>query len=319
MTPPYQITSKILSQVSQIERLLGRLESFDHPKPQPQLRKSNRVKSLQGSLAIEGNSLDLEQVTALLNGKKVLAPKSDIIQILNANEAYELLEKFNPFSSQDLLQAHGLMMKDLLPNPGKWRTSEVGILKGEQVSHMAPPADRVPHLIENLFTFLAGEDHPLIKGCVFHYEFEFIHPFADGNGRIGRFWHSVLLYHFHEVFEFIPVESLIKDHQKNYYDVLEACDKAGNSTQFIEFSLEMIQKALEEFLAVYRPKASLPIDRLKTAQEHFREQWFSRKDYLALHKSISTATASRDLKTGIEQDLLLIKGAKATSRYRFSR
>ena len=316
MNPPFRITSKILSQVSQIERLLGRLESFEPPKPQPQLRKSNRVKTLQGSLAIEGNSLNLEQVTALLDGKKVLAPKNDIAEILNANAVYELLGDLKPFSSQDLLEAHGVMMRGLIPNAGRWRTSDVGILKGQHISHMAPPADRVPHLMDDLFSYLAGEDHALIKSCVFHYEFEFIHPFPDGNGRVGRFWHSLLLYHFHEVFEFIPVESLIKEHQQNYYDVLEACDKVGDSTQFIEFSLEMIQKALEEFFSGYRPKASLPTDRLKAVQKHFGKQWFSRKEYLTLHKTISTATASRDLKTGVEQNFLITRGEKATSRYR---
>ena len=184
---------------------------------------------------------------------------------------------------------------------------------------MAPPADRVPHLMENLFGFLKGDDHPLIQGCVFHYEFEFIHPFPDGNGRIGRFWHSLLLYHFHPVFEYIPVESIIRKHQQEYYDVLETCDKAGDSTQFIEFSLQMIVEALDEFLAVFRPKNILPNDRLEGAQKHFENQWFSRKQYIELHKTISTATASRDLKNGLENGLLNTTGDRATSRYQFSK
>ena len=201
MKPPFSITSEILSLISKIERLIGRIESFEHPKPQPKLRKSNRVKTLQGSLAIEGNSLNLEQVTAILDGKKVIAPKNDIIEILNANQVYETLTELDLQNSQHLLETHGIMMKSLLPDAGKWRTSNVGIMKQETVSHLAPPPDRVPFLMEDLFQFLHGDDHLLIQGCVFHYEFEFIHPFSDGNGRIGRFWHSLLLYHFHPIFE----------------------------------------------------------------------------------------------------------------------
>jgi len=208
------ITSKILSQISQIERLIGRLESINQLKPQPQLRKSNRVKTMQGSLSIEGSSLNLEQVTALLDEKQVLAPKNDILEILNANEVYELLDSLDTSHANHLLQAHGIMMKNILPEAGNWRTSDVGILKDDQISHMATPSERVPFLMENLFRFLQGEDHPLIQGCVFHYEFEFIHPFTDGNGRIRRFWHTLLLCQYHPIFEYIPVESIIKQHQQ---------------------------------------------------------------------------------------------------------
>lgn len=317
MQPPFSITPKILSQISQIERLIGRVESFDQPKPQPQLRKSNRVKTLQGSLSIEGNSLNLEQVTALLDGKRVLAPKNDILEILNANEVYELLGSLDAFRSSHLLQAHGIMMKDILVEAGNWRTSDVGILKGDKVSHMAPPSERVAFLMGDLFTFLKGEDHSLIQGCVFHYEFEFIHPFADGNGRIGRFWHTLLLYQYHPVFEYIPVESIIKQHQQDYYDTLEACDKAGNSTAFIEFSLQMILEALEEFLDIFRPVNDLPIDRLHKAKGYFKKNLFSRKEYMGIHKSISTATASRDLKHGVDQHMLDVHGEKALTRYQF--
>lgn len=317
MSPPFTITAKILSQVSQIERLIGRVESFDQPKPQPQLRKSNRVKTLQGSLAIEGNSLDLEHITAVLNGKRVIAPKNDILEVINANEVYEHLTDFDPLNSHHLLQAHSIMMKDILPNAGKWRSSNVGILKGGAVSHMGPQAERIEFLMNDLFNFLKSEHHPLIKGCVFHYEFEFIHPFQDGNGRIGRFWHSLMLFHYHHIFEYIPVESIIKEHQQEYYAALEQCDKAGSSTAFIEFSLQMILQSLEDFINVFRPKKSTGIDRLDIAKEHFTIQTFSRKQYMQLHKTISTATASRDLKAGIDQDLLVMEGERALSVYKF--
>lgn len=318
MTPPFAITGKILNLVSHIERLIGRVESLDHPKPQPQLRKSNRVRTLQGSLAIEGNSLDLEQVTAILDGKRVIAPKNDIQEVVNANAAYENLPIYKPTNQQHLLQSHAVIMKDLISAAGRWRTANVGVMKGNEISHMAPPAERVPYLMDDLFKFLKTDTHPLIKGCVFHYEFEFIHPFQDGNGRIGRFWHTLMLYHYHEVFEYIPVESLIKEHQKQYYSVLEQCDHAGESTLFVEFSLEMIMKSLEDFMEVFRPKTTTPADRLANARKHFADQSFSRKDYLALHKTISTATASRDLKGGVDKNLLEKSGDKALTLYRFS-
>lgn len=321
MTPPFNISSEILSLVSQIERLIGRVESIDEPssqlQTQPQLRKSNRVKTLQGSLAIEGNSLNSEQITALLNGKRVIAPKNDIIEVFNANEVYELLAEFDPHSPKHLLKAHSIMMKDILPNAGKWRSANVGILKDGAVSHVAPQANRVEFLMNDLFDFLKSNQHPLIAGCVFHYEFEFIHPFQDGNGRIGRFWHSLLLFHYHKIFEYIPVESLIKEHQQEYYEVLGQCDRAGDSTVFIEFSLRMICQSLEEFLEIFRPIKITPSERLEKAREQFGSKEFTRKQYMNLHKTISTATASRDLKAGHDQEKLKLIGERSLSRYKF--
>ncbi len=317
MNPPFTITTTILSQVSKIERIIGQVESFDQPRPIPQLRKSNRIKTLQGSLAIEGNSLDLEQITAVLDGKRVIAPKNDILEVINANEVYELLTDFDPNNQNHLLQAHGIMMKDILPHSGNWRSTNVGILKGNSISHMAPKADRVEFLMNDLFSFLKSDHHPLIKGCVFHYEFEFIHPFPDGNGRIGRFWHSLLLFHYHHIFEYIPVESIIKEHQQDYYNALEKCDKKGESTAFIEFSLDMILQALTDFLEVFRPQKITVVDRLETAMNHFGNNQFSRKDYMQLHKNISSATASRDLKAGIDNNQLSMQGERALSTYSF--
>lgn len=318
MRPPFTITPEILRSVSQIERLIGRIEGLEQPKPQPHLRKSNRVRTVQGSLAIEGNTLDLDQVTALLEGKRVLGKKEEIAEVLNAIKVYDGLAGVDPLLVKSLLKAHRVMMGGLISGAGKWRSQNVGILKGSAVSHIAPKADRVPYLMDELFAFLKDKElHPLIRSCVFHYELEFIHPFPDGNGRIGRFWHTLLLYHYHEVFEFIPIESLISDHQQDYYAALEASDKSGDSTVFVEFSLGMIRASLEDFLESFVPKPFTAEERVDRAKGHFGGAEFSRKDYLGLFKSISTATASRDLKQGIEDGVLVKKGDKALTKYRF--
>jgi len=299
-----------------IERLIGRMESLHQPRPQPHLRKSNRVKTVYGSLAIEGNTLDEEQVTALLDGKKVLGKKEEIREVLNAIQAYDQLDTYRALSTDDLLKAHGVMMSGLIDSAGSWGRGNVGIIKGFQVSHMTPQADRVPYLMDELFSFLKEEDtHPLIRGCVFHYELEFIHPFQDGNGRIGRFWHSLLLSQYHPVFEFIPVESLIRENQKTYYEALELSDKSGDSTAFVEFSLSMIHEALGGFLAVFKPEPLTSESRLDVAKKHFGRKPFSRKLYLDFFKTISPATASRDLKFGHEHHILTKEGDKAVTVY----
>jgi Fic family protein len=318
MKPPFRLTPEILHFVSRIERLIGRIEGLEQPKPQPHLRKSNRVRTIQGSLAIEGNTLDLDQVTALLEGKPVVGRKEEIQEVLNAIKVYEDMADFDPVSAKSLLKAHRIMMDGLIPNAGKWRSRNVGILKGSAISHIAPKADRVPHLMEDLVEFLKDETtHPLIRSCIFHYEFEFIHPFQDGNGRIGRFWHTLLLYHYHPAFEFIPIESLIREHQQEYYAALEASDRSGDSTAFVHFSLGIIEQALEEFISTFIPQPLTAHERLTRAKEHFSRRSFSRKNYRELFKTISTATASRDLKQGTNDGLLSRSGEKALTLYRF--
>lgn len=316
--PPFQITDRILARVAGIERLIGRVESLDGPRPQPYLRKSSRVRTVQGSLAIEGNTLSLDQVTALIEGRKVVGRRSEIKEVLNAIAVYSRMGEFKPLSSSSLLKAHHYMMEGLLDSAGKWRSGNVGILQGSQVSHVAPPANRVPPLMNELFGFLRTSScHALIKGAVFHYELEFIHPFEDGNGRIGRFWHSLLLTHYHPVFEFTPVESLIKDNQGTYYEVLGLSDKAGDSTAFIDFSLDMVHQALDGFVDAMRPEPPTVEARLERAIEHFGAAQFSRKDYMKLHKTVSTATASRDLKAGVDVGMLSRQGDKASTVYHF--
>jgi Fic family protein len=318
MSPSYTITPGILSSVARIERLLGRIEGFEQPKPQPQLRKSNRVRTIQGSLAIEGNSLDLDQVTALVEGKRVVGRKEEIQEVVNAIKVYDGLAEFDPFSPKSLLKSHRLMMDGLIPDAGKWRTRNVGILKGSKVSHIAPKADRVPHLMDDLFRFLKTKElNPLIRSCVFPYELEFIHPFQDGNGRIGRFWHTLLLYHYHPAFEFIPIESLIRDHQQEYYSALESSDRAGDSTAFVEFSLGTVMDSLEDFISSFAPKPLTANERLLRAKKHFTTREFSRKHYRELFKTISTATASRDLKQAVDSNFLTKTGEKALTLYLF--
>lgn len=320
MKPPFRITGEILDRIAKIERLIGRVDSLDQPIPQPHLRKSNRVRTLQGSLAIEGNTLSVDQVTALLEGRKVIGRRNEIKEVLNAVEVYRRMQEFKPLSCRSLLKAHRIMMDGLLPSAGRWRAGHVGIIQGSRVSHVAPPADRVPHLMEKLFRFLRTDSsHALIKSAVCHYELEFIHPFADGNGRIGRFWHSLLLTHYHPIFEFTPVESLIKEHQRRYYKVLGTSDRAGHSTAFVDFSLEMVHQALDGLIDAIRPEASTAETRLERARAEFRKVRFSRKDYMKLHKTVSTATASRDLKAGVEAGLLSRRGDKAAAVYRFHR
>ncbi|MEM7108733.1 MAG: Fic family protein [Bacteroidota bacterium] len=318
MKPPFSITPEILDTISRIERLIGRIESLDQPKTQPHLRKSNRVRTVQGSLAIEGNTLNLDQVTALIEGKTVVGKKEEIREVLNAIEIYDQISTYDPLSMKQLKTAHQVMMDGLIKTAGQWRSSNVGIMKGSEVSHVAPQAKRVEALMMDLFSFLKeSKDHLLIKGCIFHYELEFIHPFEDGNGRMGRFWHSLLLYQYHPTFEFIPVESLIKEHQQDYYDALEKSDQLGESTPFVTFSLSVILKALEDFIDVLRPVPLTAEERLQKAAEHFVRTYFSRKDYLDYFKTISSATASRDLKQGVSNNLLCRKGDKAQTKYQF--
>jgi len=318
MNPPFSITPKILGDIGRIERLIGRVEGLHEPKPQPYLRKSNRVRTVQGSLAIEGNTLDLEQVTALIEGKVVIGKKEEIQEVLNAIEAYDSIRQLDPFSMRDFLKSHGVMLRDLVDQPGKLRSSNVGIVKGSVVSHVAPQADRLNHLMQELFAFLGNEDHhSLIRGCVFHYELEFIHPFVDGNGRMGRFWHSLLLYDYHPVFEYIPVESVIKENQKEYYEALEKSDSLGDSTPFLEFSLSVIHQALADFLNALQPAPLSPEKRLEIAHSHFGDSPFSRKDYINHLKTISSATASRDLKFGVDRKFLSKEGKNAQTTYKY--
>ena len=247
--PPYTITSAILAQVSEISELISDIKHIEAKKITPKLRKKNLVRSITGSLQIEGNSFTEEKVTAVLDGKGVLGTLKEVEEVKGAIKAYESLENYNHIKLSDLLQSHKLMMDSLLNNAGSFRSSNVGVYGKDGVSHVAPPPYRVAELMGELFDWLAvTNEHPLVVSSIFHYEFEFIHPFSDGNGRIGRLWQSVILIAYKDLFSYIPIESIVKENQQKYYDALEEAGTVGESTPFIEFMLGSILQSLKQFL-----------------------------------------------------------------------
>lgn len=244
--PSFTITSNILNLVSKISETIGQLKKIETTIATPQLRKINRIKTLVGTLQIEGNTLDEERMTALLEGKHVLGTKQEIAEAKGAIEIYNKLESLRYDSLDDLLKAHRILMDRLLLKAGNFRVANVGVGSKNGVVHVAPPYDRVPDLIHDLFVWLKETDlHPLIVSCVFHYEFEFIHPFEDGNGRVGRLWQTLILYHWKTLFAYIPLEGMVREKQYEYYEVLEASGEVGESTPFIEFMLGAILETLE--------------------------------------------------------------------------
>lgn len=244
--PPYTITSAILNKVAKISEMIGRL-SVSQGELSPQLRRGNRIRTIQSSLAIENNTLSIEQVTAVLEGKRVLGLPREIQEVRNAFIVYEQLAQWQVHQTKDLLTAHADLMQGLSDEAGQFRRGGVGIYNGEQLVHMAPPANKVTQLMKELCDWLKHtDDHPLIAGCVFHYELEFIHPFSDGNGRMGRLWQSLILYHWQPLFAYLPVETIIKDKQQDYYAILRHCDQQADSTLFIEFMLDALLIAIQE-------------------------------------------------------------------------
>jgi Fic family protein len=255
--PPFTLTPKILRYVSEIADALSRWSAQAGKTPSPVLRRGQRIRSIQASLAIENNSLSIEQVTAVIAGKRVLAPPREVLEVRNAFAAYEHLPHWKPAQRAHLLKAHLLLMSGLMDAPGVWRSQGVGIYRGKKLLHMAPPATRVPKLMQDLFAWLKLTDtHPLLASCVFHYEFEFIHPFADGNGRLGRLWQTLILSQWKPVLAWLPMETVIRDQQDAYYAALAASDRASDSTAFIEFMLAALLTALREALSLARPTAA---------------------------------------------------------------
>ncbi|WP_291129497.1 Fic family protein [Flavobacterium sp. UBA7682] len=299
MKPPYDITPKILKLISSISEKIGAVNANYLSKQSPQLRKQNRIKTIHSSLKIEGNTLTEEQITALIENKRVIGPEKDVLEVLNAIKVYERLESYKFSSDKSFLKAHLKLMNGLIESAGKYRTQGVGIIKGTKIEHIAPPFENIPYLMKDLFEYLKdSEELTLIKSCVFHYEMEFIHPFLDGNGRMGRLWQTLILMAEYPVFEFLPFENLISKTQDEYYKSLALSDKSGKSTVFIEYMLGVIDKSLESLLN-YNNRVLKDIDRL----EYFLNlgiKEFNRKDYMNIFKDLSSATASRDLKKGIE-------------------
>jgi Fic family protein len=315
MKPPYNLTSEILKLVSEVSHKIGELNASFLTKQSPELRKRNRIRTIQASLAVEGNTLSIDQVTALIENKRVLGPTKDIKEVSNAIEVYKQLNKFNPFNEKTFLSAHKILMQGLIKNAGQYRNSGVGIVKGSQITHLAPPASNVSFLMKDLFNYLKkSNDLILIKSCVFHYEVEFIHPFSDGNGRMGRLWQTLLLMQQYAVFEFLPFETLISKNQKRYYQALSKCDKQGESTIFIEFMLTILSDSLDELLA----ERSGPIsssDRVRIFLSSGIKE-FTRKKYMNYFKTISSATASRDILFAVKESLVKKFGDKNKTIYK---
>ena len=314
MKPPYNITPKILKLISSISEKIGEVNANYLTKQSPQLRKQNRIKTIHSSLKIEGNTLTEEQITALIENKRVIGPEKDVLEVLNAIKVYEKLDSFKFSSDKSFLKAHFELMNGLIESAGKYRKQGVGIVKGTIVEHITPPFENVPHLMKDLFEYLKDSDElTLIKSCVFHYEMEFIHPFLDGNGRMGRLWQTLILMAEYPVFEFLPFETLISKTQDEYYKSLALSDKSGKSTYFIEYMLGVIEKSLETLLN-YNNRVLKDVDRL----DYFLKlgiKEFNRKDYMNIFKDLSSATASRDLKKGMEMNMFESVGSLNKTRY----
>ena len=299
--PPFQITNKIIGDVAEISEQIGRLSARNHLSANPNLRRTNRIRTIYGSLAIEQNTLSLEQVTAVLNGKHVLAPPKDIAEVKNAYEIYEHMDELDPYSVDDLLTAHGIMTRGLVVESSMFRTRPVGVVNQDgQVVHLGTLPQYVPDSVTELLDWTKHSDlHMLIKSCVFHYEFELIHPFADGNGRVGRLWHTLLLSKWNPTFAWLPVESIIHDRQQEYYNAINASNDAGESTAFIEFMLSAIKASLIEATEMSDDMSDEKTDkktlRLKKIEQFLRTHEYIMNADVRELCGVSAATANRVL------------------------
>ena len=303
---PFQINTKILRLTSEISELVGSMSSLSEAARSPQLRRSNRIKTIYSSLAIEQNTLSLDQVTAVVSGKRVLAPPKDIAEVQNAFEIYDRLDELNPYSIDDLLTAHAVMVRGLRDDAGEFRLRPVGVVDSQgNILHFGTLPAYVPQLVEELLDWTENDENPLlIKSCVFHYEFELIHPFSDGNGRIGRLWHTLLLSKCNPLFAWVPVESIIHDRQSEYYLAINNANNAADSTCFIEFMLSAIKDALLEVTA-----QPLKVKPRAESREQAVLDYLSKYDEIANRDvrnllSISAATANRVLNEMVNKGLI---------------
>lgn len=307
-SPPFTISSKAVNLISDISIRLTCIQ-MEGGAPSPSLRRVCRLRSINSSLAIESNTLSLEQVTDVIDGKRVLGNPREIQEVRNAFECYDLIPSTDPCSIDDLLMTHGIMMKYLLDDAGRFRSSGVGVFSEEGLVHMAPPADLVPKLMSDLLGWLMeSDDHPLIKGCVFHYEFEFIHPFSDGNGRMGRLWHTLILSKWMEALIWVPVESVIRERQSEYYDAISRSTSIGNSGPFIDFMLEALRDALDDLPHSPDPTEGLSKTEM-TVLGMIRDGRFMTVDAAADQLGLSARTVSRILATLKERGLIVRTGS----------
>ena len=310
--PPFEITNTMIHEIAEIAELVGKLISTNQLSANPTLRRTNRIRTIHGSLAIEQNTLSLEQVTAVLNGKQVLAPPKDIAEVKNAYEIYERLEELDPYSVDDLLTAHGIMTRGLVDESGVFRSKPVGVVDQEgHVLHFGTLPQYVPNLVMELLDWVKNSDvHMLIRSCVFHYAFELIHPFANGNGRVGRLWHTLLLSKWNPAFAWLPVESIIHDRQQEYYEAINASNNAGESTVFIEFMLSAIKASLMDAINTSDEMSDGAMDKATVRWrqiEKFLEthEFIMNADVRALC-GVSAATANRVL-AGLTAERKLVK------------
>lgn len=308
--PPFEITNRMIDYVAEIAELVGRLSAVSSLSANPMLRRSNRIRTIHGSLAIEQNTLSLEQVTAVLNGKHVLAPPKDIAEVKNAYEIYERLDALDPYSVDDLLTAHGIMTRGLVEESGMFRTRPVGVVDREgHVLHFGTLPQYVPDLVMELLDWTkTSKVHMLIRSCVFHYELELIHPFADGNGRVGRLWHTLLLSKWNAAFAWLPVESIIHDRQQAYYDAINASNGAGESTVFIEFMLSAIQASLMDAIRTSDEMSDGKMDKATLRWKKI-EEYLNTHDYIMNADvrelcGVSAATANRILAKLVAEEKL---------------
>lgn len=320
--PPFGISNKAIHLIAdisaQIERYVLRMEQEDGLL----LRKINRIKTIQGSLAIEGNTLSEEMITEILEGKHVVAPLREIQEVKNAIKTYDAFTTLSPYKIKDLLKAHGIMMEALIDDAGRFRRGGVGVFAGTQAMHIAPPADRVLYLMNDLFEWLKkSDDHLLIKSCVFHYEFEFIHPFSDGNGRMGRLWQSLILSQLHPLFEYLPVENIVFQNQQAYYNAISQSNSATDSGVFIEFMLEEILTTLKK-----RQGKALKSDTtgvvngvvsgvVKTVYDFIALHEGCRKPLIAKHTNIPIKTVDKHIAKLREMNKIIFVGAPKTGGY----
>ncbi len=316
MKPPFDITPKVLNLTAEISSMIGRLEGARLKIPLVDLRRQVNVSSIHSSCVIEGNTLTLDQATDVINGKRVIGPKKDILEIKNAHKLYGMINEFNPSQEKDLLRAHKVLMEGLVASAGEFRRTGVVVATQGKVLHTAPPYQRVGVLISELFDFInqAKDLHQLITSSIFHYEFEFIHPFEDGNGRTGRFWQTLMLRQTRPAFSLVPIETAIKEHRQEYYQAIEQSSREGKSTVFVEFMLGVILEAVLGLENLVSGK-SKPKDRIAFMMKHCPQE-FTRKDYMEIVGNIEMHTASRDLKEAVEEGLLKMKGIRARAIYK---
>lgn len=322
--PPFDLTDEILELVGEIETALGRLSADLSPERHILLRRANRIRTVHASCAVEGNTLSAEQVEAVLEGRRVQGPEKEILEVQNALGAYDRLEKWDPVDIRDLRTAHGVLMAGLVDHPGEFRRGAAGIAGAAGIVHVAPPADRVLHLVGDLLDWLDEADvHPLVKGCVVHYELEFIHPFVDGNGRLGRLWQTLILGRWNPLCLLLPVEHVISDRQPAYYAALRDSDSIGRSTPFIRFMLDAIRESLDDLVSgeamASTPQVTPQVKRLlATCEGELSRAWLQERLGLADRKHFRNAYLLPALDAGLIEMTIPEKPQSRMQRYRLT-